>query len=168
VNKYQQTILNLVYHYIGSRNDVEDVAQKIFVKIYFSLSKFDADRPFFPWLYRIAINQCYDELRRIKRQRIHSFSELSIEEAGHIEKLISQNELPPGEEDAEQEMYAVMHKLMEQLPEQQKLAITLRDIEGVSYDKMAALLKCTEQAARLKVFRARGRLKALVEKAVKK
>ncbi|MDR1727916.1 MAG: sigma-70 family RNA polymerase sigma factor [Acidobacteriota bacterium] len=168
VGKYQQTILNLVYHYIGSRNDVEDVAQKIFMKIYFSLPKFDASRPFFPWLYRIAINQCYDELRRIKRQRIHSFSELSIEEADHIEKLINQNEAPPDKEDAEREMYAIMHKVMDQLPEQQKRSIMLRDIEGMPYDKMAELLNCTEQAARLKVFRARSRLKALVGKALKR
>ncbi|MDR0843572.1 MAG: sigma-70 family RNA polymerase sigma factor, partial [Acidobacteriota bacterium] len=130
--------------------------------------KFDEKRPFFPWLYRIAINQCYDELRRIKRQRIHSFSELSIEEASHIEKLINQNEVPPDAQDAEKEMYAIMYKVLDQLPEQQKLSITLRDIEGVPYDKMAEMLKCTEQAARLKVFRARSRLKALVEKALRK
>ena len=168
VNKYQQTMLNLVYHYIGSRNDIEDVAQKIFTKVYFSLPKFDTKRPFFPWLYRIAINQCYDELRRIKRQRIHSFSELSIEETSHIEKLINQNEPAPDAHDVQKEMYEIMHRIMEQLPEQQKRSIILRDIEGMSYDKMAEILKCTEQAARLKVFRARSRLKTLVEKSIRK
>ena len=168
VNKYQQTMLNLVYHYIGSRNDVEDVAQKIFTKVYFSLPKFDTRRPFFPWLYRIAINQCYDELRRIKRQHIHSFSELSIEETSHIEKLINQSELPSDAQDVEKEMYEIMYRIMEQLPEPQKRSIVLRDIEGLSYDKMAEILKCTEQAARLKVFRARSRLKTLVEKALRR
>ena len=62
VRKYQQTILNLAYHYLGYQKDFEDVAQKIFTKVYFSLPKFDIRRPFFPWLYRIAVNQCYDEL----------------------------------------------------------------------------------------------------------
>ncbi|MCL2877553.1 MAG: sigma-70 family RNA polymerase sigma factor [Acidobacteria bacterium] len=168
VYKYQQTILNLAYHYIGSRNDVEDVAQKIFTKVYFSIPKFDERRPFFPWLYRIAINQCYDELRRLRRRRVHSFSELSIEDAAHIEKLISQDKLPLESEEKEREMYSILQKVLNQLPEQQKLSIVLRDIEGVSYRKMSEILNCTEQVARLKVFRARVRLKALVEKALRK
>lgn len=168
VQKYQQTVLNLAYHYIGTRNDVEDAAQKIFTKVYFSLSKFDDRRPFFPWLYRIAINQCYDELRRIRRQKIHTFSELSIEEASHVEKLISQNEPSLDAEENEKAMHSLLHKVLDQLPDQQKLSVILRDIEGVPYAKMAEMLKCTEQAARLKVFRARNRLKTLLEKALRK
>jgi RNA polymerase sigma-70 factor, ECF subfamily len=168
VQKYQQTILNLVYHYIGARNDVEDVAQKIFTKVYFSLPKFDDRRPFFPWLYRIAINQCYDELRKIRRRKIHTFSELSIEETNHIEKLISQNEVPLDDKENQQELQALLKQALDQLPDQQKLSVVLRDIEGVPYVKMAEILKCTEQAARLKVFRARTRLKTLLEKALRK
>jgi RNA polymerase sigma-70 factor (ECF subfamily) len=164
VRKYQQTVLNLAYHYIGHRNDVEDVAQKVFTKVYFSLPKFDVRRPFFPWLYRIAINQCYDELRRIRRQKIHTFSELSLEETNTVEKLISQNEISPASDEDRKEMHALLHKMLDQLPDQQRLAIVLRDLEAIPYTKMAEILKCTEQAARLKVFRARGRLKTLMEK----
>ena len=166
VKKYQQTILNLVYHYIGSRNDIEDVAQTIFTKIYFSLSKFDNRRPFFPWLYRIAINQCYDELRKIKRQKTHTFSELSLDDAGQIDKLISRNDPPPETGDNQQEMIALLHRVLDQLPDQQKMSIVLRDIEGIPYARMAEILKCTEQAARLKVFRARSHLKTLLKKAL--
>jgi RNA polymerase sigma-70 factor, ECF subfamily len=168
VQKYQQTILNLIYHYIGARNDVEDVAQKIFTKVYFSLPKFDDRRPFFPWLYRIAINQCYDELRKIRRRKIHTFSELSIEETNHIEKLISHHEAPLDAQENQQEMQSLLKKVLDQLPDQQKQSVILRDIEGVPYVKMAEILKCTEQAARLKVFRARTRLKTLLEKALRK
>jgi RNA polymerase sigma-70 factor (ECF subfamily) len=168
VRKYQQMVLNLAYHYIGYRNDVEDVAQAIFTKVYFSLPKFDVRRPFLPWLYRIAINQCYDELRRIRRQKIHTFSELSLEETSAIEKLISRNEIPPASDEDRNEMHALLHKMLDRLPGQQRLVIVLRDLEGIPYDKMAAILKCTEQAARLKVFRARARLKTLMEKALRK
>jgi RNA polymerase sigma-70 factor, ECF subfamily len=168
VRKYQQTVLNLACHYIGYRNDVEDVVQIIFTKVYFSLPKFDIKRPFFPWLYRIAVNQCYDELRRIRRQKIHTFSELSMEDAGRLENLISQNEVSqdPGED--RQEMHALLHRVLDQLPDKQRMAIVLRDIEAIPYDKMAEILKCTEQAARLKVFRARARLRTLMEKALRK
>lgn len=168
VKKYQQTVFNIAYHYVGYRNEVEDVAQKIFTKVYFSIPKFDLQRPFFPWLYRIAINQCYDELRRIRRQKTHTFSELSLEDSGSIENLISQNEVTVLQDEDRQQMQALLQKMLNQLPDQQRVAIVLRDLESVPYTKIAEILKCTEQAARLKVFRARARLKTLVEKALQK
>jgi RNA polymerase sigma-70 factor (ECF subfamily) len=166
VRKYQQTVLNLVYHYIGHRNETEDVAQKIFVKIYFSLGKFDTHRPFLPWLYRIAINQCYDELRRIRRQKVYTFSELTQEETRNIENLISQNPNPQASHEARQDMHALLYRMLNQLPDKQRLSIVLRDLEALTYAEMARILGCSEQAARLKVFRARARLKKLMGKAI--
>ncbi|PYV41628.1 MAG: hypothetical protein DMG09_04295 [Acidobacteria bacterium] len=168
VRKYQQTVFNVVYHNIGHRGDVEDVAQKIFTKVYFSLSKFDDNRPFFPWLYRIAINQCYDELRRLRRQKVRTFTELNLEDTDRIEALVSQNEIPPSSPQDSKEIYALLLNLLGGLPDRQKMAIVLRDIEDVSYERMAEILNCTEQAARLKVFRARSRLKQLVERALRR
>lgn len=168
VRKYQQTVFNLAYHNIGCRADVEDVAQKIFSKIYFSLPKFDNKRPFFPWLYRIAINQCYDELRRARRRKVRTFSELSLEDGEAIEKLINQGATTPVPVEDSQELYALLHKLLDQIPEQQKSAIVLRDLEDVPYEKMAEMMNCSEQAARLKVFRARARLRDLMEKALRR
>jgi RNA polymerase sigma-70 factor (ECF subfamily) len=168
VSKYQQTVLNVVYHNIGYRADVEDVAQKIFSKIYFSLPKFDNKRPFFPWLYRITINQCYDELRRTRRRKYRTFTELNLEETDAIEKLMNQNETAPVPADEGREMHALLHKLLDQIPAQQKAAIVLRDLEEVPYEKMAKIMGCTEQAARLKVFRARARLRDLMEKAMRR
>ena len=168
VRKYQQTVFNVVYHNIGHRGDVEDVAQKIFTKVYFSLSKFDDNHPFFPWLYRIAINQCYDELRRLRRQKVRTFTELNLEDTDRIEALVSQNEIPPSSPQDSKEIHALLLKLLGGLPDRQKMAIVLRDIEDVSYERMAEILNCTEQAARLKVFRARSRLKQLVERALRR
>ena len=168
VTKYQQTIFNLACHYVGYKDEVEDIAQKIFLKVYFSLPKFDIRRPFFPWLYRIAINQCYDELRRLRREKVYAFSELSLEETGSLEKLISVEDPSPDVHEDRQELHALLHRVLEQLPHKQRLAIVLRDLEAVPYEKMGEILKCTEQAARLKVFRARSRLKTMLEKALRK
>jgi RNA polymerase sigma-70 factor (ECF subfamily) len=168
VRKYQQTIFNLACHYVGYRDEVEDIAQKIFLKVYFSLPKFDIRRPFFPWLYRIAINQCYDELRRVRREKAHTFSELSLEETGSLEKLISASGTSAAVDENRQELHTLLHRVLEQLPDQQRLVIVLRDLEAVSYEKMAEILKCTEQAARLKVFRARSRLRTMLEKALRR
>jgi len=167
VRKYQQPILNLVYHYIGSQNDIEDVAQKIFTKIYFSLPKFDIQRPFFPWLYRVAVNQCYDELRQIRRRKTHAFSELSPEEAASIENKISREDFSKISDADRRDSYALLYRMLDKLSRRQRLAVVLRDFEEIPYAKIAEVLKCTEQAARLKVFRARVRLKKLMEEAVR-
>ena len=168
VRRHQQMVLNLAYHYLGYQNDIEDVTQKVFVKVYFSLAKYDLRRPFLPWLYRIAINQCYDELRRLRRLKVRTFSELSSEESSSVENLISQQDPGTDDADSRREMVAMLYRMLDQLPDQQRLALVLRDIEDVPYSRMAEMLECSEQAARLKVFRARSRLKSLVEKAMKK
>jgi len=168
VREYQHTVLNLVFHHLGHRADAEDVAQKIFIKVYLSLDRFDNKRPFFPWLYRIIINQCYDELRHARRQRVHTFTELSIDEVDTIERLINQSELPPQPEGDRQEMYSLLYALLDQLPDKQRTAVILRDLEEVPYERMAEILGWTEQAARLKVFRGRARLRELMEKALRK
>lgn len=168
VRKYQQTVFNLVYHNIGYRDDVEDIAQKVFSKVYFSLSKFDNHRPFFPWLYRIALNQCYDELRRRRRNKVMTFTDLSLEETSSIERLMNEADLRTESPDEQRELLALLRKLLDQLPEPQRTAIVLRDLEDVPYHRMAEILKCTEQAARLKVFRARTRLRQMLEKALRR
>jgi RNA polymerase sigma-70 factor (ECF subfamily) len=167
VQKYQKSVINLVYHYFGQGNDIEDIAQKIFIKVYFSIQKFDLKRPFFPWLYRISINQCYDELRHKRRSRTYTFSEMSLEDAESIERLISQTDNTSPDE-TETEMQATLYRMLDQLSDRHRRVIILRDIEGVPYNEIAEILKCTEQAARLKVFRARNRLKKFVSKVLEK
>ena len=103
----------------------------------------------------------------MRRLRIRTFSELSTEETNSVENLISQKEVSPSSDEDRREMLALLQKMLDQLPDQQRMAIVLRDIEDLPYSKMAEMLKCTEQAARLKVFRARSRLKTLVDKALK-
>jgi RNA polymerase sigma-70 factor (ECF subfamily) len=168
VQKYQQTVLNLVFHHLGRRADLEDVAQKIFIKVYLSLGRFDNKRPFFPWLYRIIRNQCYDELRQVRRSKTHTFTDLSLEDVDTIERLISQNTLAPQSEGESKEMHDLLYTLLEKLPEKQRTAVVLRDLEEVPYDRMAAALGWSEQAARLKVFRGRARLRELMEKALRR
>lgn len=164
IRKYQQPVFNLVYHHIGLRGDVEDVAQKIFIKIYFSLPKFDIRRPFFPWLYRIAINQCYDELRHIRRRKTYTFSELNLEDSASIEKMLSSADPAFHSDQSRREMQTLLQKILSQLSDHQRKVIILRDIEGFPYSEMALILKCSEQAARLKVFRARNKLKNILKK----
>lgn len=166
VRKYQQTVFNVIYHTTGHATDIEDIAQKIFAKVYFSLPKFERGRPFSPWLYRIAVNQCYDELRRRRRRKWLTFSELSLDDAESIDSVVSQPDLQPVDNNERTHLHGLLLKLLDQLPKQQRTAVILRDLEDVPYDKVAAILECSEQAARLKVFRGRTRLRTLMEKAI--
>ena len=166
VRKYQQPVFNVIYHTTGHATDIEDIAQKIFAKIYFSLPKFEKGRPFSPWLYRIAVNQCYDELRRRKRRKWMTFSEMNLDDTEAIDAVVSKPELQPHDSGERTHLHGLLLKLLDHLPRQQRTAVILRDLEDVPYEKVASILQVSEQAARLKVFRGRSRLRALMEKAL--
>lgn len=170
VAKYQRELFHLVSWNVGSATEAEDVVQEILCKVYFSLRKFDNDRPFYPWLRKVAVNQCYDELRRVRRRRIVRFTELSEQDTRVIERLIATPEADPAaaSPNSGEELRLLMQRVLDRLPEKQRMAIVLRDFKQVPYEEMAEILKCSKQAVRLKVFRARARLRNLVTKALRR
>ena len=170
VRRYQRELFHLVSWNVGSAAEAEDIVQDILCKVYFSLSKFDNDRPFYPWLRRVAVNQCYDELRRVRRRKILKFTELNDQDARILERLMA---VPQAESSTPipsngEELRSLMQKILERLPEKQKMAIVLRDFKQVSYEDMAGIMRCSKQAVRLKVFRARARLRTLITKALRR
>jgi RNA polymerase sigma-70 factor (ECF subfamily) len=164
VRKYQQSLFKVICHNVGRRDDVEDIAQKIFFKVYFTLRRFDNNRPFFPWLYRIAVNQCYDEMRRSRRRRWITFSDLNLQDSENLENFLKGEETVNPLPEDRQELHDLLYSMLDRLPEKQRRALVLRDLEDVPYERMAEIMGCTEQAARLKVFRARIRLRNLMLK----
>ncbi len=170
VNKYQRELLHIVSWNVGSAAEAEDIVQEVLCKVYFSLRKFDNERPFYPWLRRVAVNQCFDELRRVRRRKILRFTELSEQEARTLERFMSnhQAQLSGGSSKNSEELRALMQKILDRLPEKQRMAIVLRDLKQVSYEEMAEVMKCSKQAVRLKVFRARARLRTLIMRALRR
>jgi RNA polymerase sigma-70 factor (ECF subfamily) len=170
VLKYQRELFHLVSWNVGSAAEAEDIVQDILSKVYFSLAKFDNNRPFYPWLRRVAINQCYDELRRVRRRKILKFTELNDQDTRMIERLMSVPQAEPSSPTPSngEEMRSLMQKVLERLPEKQRMAIVLRDFRQVSYEEMAETMRCSKQAVRLKVFRARARLRTLITKALRR
>jgi RNA polymerase sigma-70 factor (ECF subfamily) len=170
VQKYQRELFHLVSWNVGSAAEAEDIVQDVLTKVYFSLSRFDNDRPFYPWLRRVAINQCYDELRRARRRKILKFTELSEQDTRLVEKLMAvpQAESVSSSPSNGEELRSLMQKILDRLPEKQRMAIVLRDFKQVPYEEMADIMSCSKQAVRLKVFRARARLRTLVMKALRR
>lgn len=163
VEKYQYRVINLVACVTGNRNEAEDIAQKIFIKVFYSLKRFDPTLPFFPWLYRVSVNHCYDELRRSRRKKQTFFSDLEPVEA---EFAMEPNGRPDRSLEREK-LAGMVHKLLFSLPPHYREALILKDIGEHSYEEMAEILGCSMQAVRLKVFRARNILRKKITNLMK-
>ena len=159
VKRYQKLVFNIVYHYLGNRNEVEDTAQEVFLRVFQSLEHYDAARSLGPWIARITANRCLDELRKARKQKVALFSDLSQNEGERIEfffdRFIQGDSLNPVQAE---ESFKIVRKAMEEFPEKEKVAFVLRELEGFSYSQIAQTLGTTEVAARIRVSRLRKKL----------
>jgi RNA polymerase sigma-70 factor (ECF subfamily) len=165
ISKYRPQLSSLVGWYAGPSADAEDILQLILCKVYFSLKSFDINRPFYPWLRRIAVNRCCDERRRLRRRRVLTFAELDLEET------CRESELPPLQamadsyySDNRQRLHESLRAVIEKLPEEHRQIILLRHLQQCSYEEIGESMMCTPRAARVKACRARTALKKLILK----
>ena len=158
VERYQSLVFNIVFHYLGRREEVEDIAQEVFLRVYRSLSRYDPDRPLKAWVSRITANACLDELRKRKIRKTQLFSDVGEDEAGiepFLDRFISGTMLT--EFEAER-MFIWLQGLLDELREKDKMAFVLREIEGMDYSEIAPTMETTELAVRIRVSRSRKKL----------
>ncbi len=167
VAKYQRKLGRLLSRFIRDPAEVEDVAQEAFIKAYRALPSFRGDSAFYTWLYRIGINTAKNYLVAMGR-RAPTTTEFDSEEAENFEdgdQLRDMN--TPEAELMSKQIAATVNQTMEQLPEELRTAITLREIEGMSYEDIASLMNCPIGTVRSRIFRARetiaDRLRPLLE-----
>ncbi len=154
VIKYQSKILSIVSRFISDNAEINDVAQDAFIKAYRALPNFRGESAFYTWLYRIAINTAKNYLtargRRppasdIDSQDAESYGVgVALRENASPEKLMMRDQLKD-----------VIFKTIEELPDDLKTAITLREIEGLSYEEIAESMDCPVGTVRSRIFRAR-------------
>jgi len=154
VIKYQHKVANLVSRYVKNHSDVPDIVQEAFIKAYRALPNFRGDSAFYTWLYRIAVNCAKNHL--VARGRKPPGSDIDVEDAemydsgdalrenASPEKLLLTNEIKD-----------VVFKTIEQLPEDLRTAINLRELEGLSYEEIATVMDCPVGTVRSRIFRAR-------------
>lgn len=159
VERYQRLVFNIVYHYLGYREEAEDLAQEVFLKVFRSLESFDTDRSLKSWISRITSNSCLDELRKTRTRRVRLFSDLGQDEETQMEYYFNRfqqsNSLTEGEE---QDLFGLLAKSMETLSEKDKMAFVLRELEGLSYAEISEVLRTSELAVRIRVSRAKKKL----------
>jgi RNA polymerase sigma-70 factor (ECF subfamily) len=155
VIKYQRKLGRLLSRWVRDPAEVEDVTQEAFIKAYRALPSFRGESAFYTWLYRIAINTAKNYLVALGR-RAPTTTEFDNEEAEGFEdaEQLRDNNTPESELEGKQ-IAAVVNKAMEALPDDLRTAITLREIEGLSYEEIADVMNCPIGTVRSRIFRAR-------------
>lgn len=166
VRKYQHKIVNLISRYIKDSSEVLDVAQEAFIKAYRALPNFRGESAFYTWLYRIAINTAKNYL--VAQDRRPPEGDIDAEEAVQFEGESALKDYgTPENMLLRDEIEKTVYHAIEQLPEDLRTAITLREMEGLSYEEIAQAMGCPVGTVRSRIFRAReaidNRLKPLLE-----
>ena len=165
VIKYQRRIERLIGRMVRDTDLVQDIAQETFIRAYRALHQFRGDAQFYTWLYRIAVNTAKKALMDMKRNPIISENAL-IYEDDEDKKYSDDNELTTEETPetglAAQEIARVVNAAMEALPEDLRQAVTLREIEGLSYEEISLAMNCPIGTVRSRIFRAREAISAKV------
>jgi RNA polymerase sigma-70 factor (ECF subfamily) len=154
VLKYQRKIMRLLSRMIRDPSEIEDVAQEAFVKAYRALPQFRGESAFYTWLYRIAINTAKNHL--VARGRRPPDSDVSAEDAEFYDGDHALKDIESPERALlRDEIEATVHRSIQQLPEDLRTALTLREFDGLSYEDIASVMQCPVGTVRSRIFRAR-------------
>lgn len=154
VLKYQHRVLKLVSRFVSDAAEAQDVAQEAFLKAYRALPSFRGESAFYTWLYRIAINTAKNALVSNRRRPVDFDLDLQDPEQYDRHAKLKEVDTPEGVLLTE-EIRQVVERAMEQLPEDLRTAIVLREIEGLSYEEIAEAMDCPVGTVRSRIFRAR-------------
>lgn len=156
VMKYQGRIASLVSRFVQDQADVEDVTQEAFIKAFRALPKFRGDSAFYTWLYRIASNAAKNYL--VAKGRRPS-ADTSIDDAEYFDEgdALRDSETPENRFFGE-EMASIVKQTLDALPEELKMALVLREFDGLSYEEIAEVMDCPVGTVRSRIFRAREAL----------
>jgi len=154
VTKYQFKVVNLVTRFVKDVDEAQDVAQEAFIKAYRGLSNFRGDSAFYTWLYRIAINSAKNYI--VSQSRKSPTYAVDIDDAEHMETAAALKEIgTPEGKLLTSEIENTVYKAIKELPEDLKTAITLRELEGMTYEEIANVMECPIGTVRSRIFRAR-------------
>lgn len=154
VKKYQHKIIGLISRYIYDQHEALDVAQESFIKAYRALPKFRGDSAFYTWLYRIAINTAKNHL--VSRGRRPPDTDIDVMDAQYFDGDTELRDIESPENSLyRDELQGVINRVLDKLPEDLRAALTLRELEGMSYEEIAQVMNCPVGTVRSRIFRAR-------------
>ena len=157
IRRHQQRVFALVGSILRRQEDVEDIAQQVFLKVYLSIRKFDQRAAFSTWLYKITVNECWDYLRKKKVRPLVYESDLSEEQVSRLDGLMSAERLTLSAGDR-MEVKDLLEQMLDRLPEQDRQLLVLKEVEGFSVQELAEILSLNVNTVKVRLFRARGRI----------
>ncbi len=154
--KYNKLVYGIAYRMTNNKEDALDLTQDIFLNVYQNIHKFKFKSTFSTWLYRISVNMCIDELRKWKK-----YNNVSDTEFPH---QIQADERTPEDYAISKERERLVKEAISSLNEKDRAIIVLRDMEGLSYNEIADVLKCSLGRVKSRIHEARKKLKMFLEK----
>lgn len=154
VRKYQHKLVSVISRYVSDWSECQDVAQEAFVRAYRAIGSFRGDAQFYTWMYKIAINTAKNYL--VSQGRRPPTEDVAVEDAVLFDGAARLHEsATPERELMRQEIERTVFSTVEALPEELKTAITLREVDGLSYEEIAEAMNCPIGTVRSRIFRAR-------------
>jgi RNA polymerase sigma-70 factor (ECF subfamily) len=160
VEKYQRKLLRLLSRMVRDQHEIEDIAQEAFIKAYRALPQFRGDAAFYTWLYRIAVNTAKNYLATRGRAMPTVSDQAMNDDDEPDERLVAQDIGNPETELLSKQVAIAINQAVDDLPEELRQAITLREIEGMSYEEIADTMACPIGTVRSRIFRAREAISA--------
>jgi RNA polymerase sigma-70 factor (ECF subfamily) len=166
VHAYKKRILGTIYRLIGYGDDIEDVGQDVFVRLYFSLDQLRAAEVFEPWLYRLTVNAAYDYLRKKRRNPSVRMADLSDEQITAADAAASGKQL--SEDRQKGDIVELTGILLDNVSEEDRILLTLKEVEGLSLKELEKIYEVNENALKVRLFRARKRVLRAYERLKKR
>ena len=156
VEHYQSKVFSIIHGIVRQRNDVEDIAQQVFTKVYFSIGNFDFRSSLITWIYKITVNECFDYLRKKKVRKLVYESDLSEDEARRVENTEPSVRQVPADVNLARRDY--IFKLLTKVSDEERNLLMLKEVEGHSVEELAEMTGMNENTIKVKLFRARQKL----------
>jgi RNA polymerase sigma-70 factor, ECF subfamily len=164
VERHQRRVFSIIYHLVRRRDEVEDIAQEIFFKAFQAIRSYNFESSFATWLSRVAVNHCYDYLRKVRSSRVHYFWEVAEEARLQLEaraERMSGEDLNPEEQSALKDM---TEKLLDRAPADDRVVLVLKEMEELSVEEIAEILNLNVSTVKVRLHRARKRMLEDVKK----
>jgi len=159
VRKYQHKVIGVISRYVSDWSECQDVAQEAFMRAYRAMAAFRGDSQFYTWMYKIATNTAKNHL--VSQGRRPPADDIGIDDAVQLDGgMRLKDRATPEHELMRQEIEQTVFDTVEQLPEDLKMAITLREVDGLSYEEIAEKMDCPIGTVRSRIFRARDAIDA--------
>ena len=162
VEKYKDKVFNIAYSFTSNYTESDDIAQNVFLKVFRYLGNFKEDSAFSTWLYRIAVNECYNGLKGRTKNTISIETELPGGENVYLKDVLQDKSADIESLSESKEAQEKVRKALLKLPEKYRIILTLREIENISYEEIAQIMKISDAKVKVWLFRGRNKLKKLL------